>query len=423
LCFGIEGVNMGRMKGPFVLYSRKIKRANGKILNRWYYSLNPECGLPISICQKEHRKSTGKGTRNAAIDWLVSERIPQLKLEMQSMKNEPAKVTLKDFLNPFYIPGMCPHMNRKKADGNPISERFAIDQRRRLERYIFTDHICELELNQIRPGDVEDWKQRLLHNKVGIRTINLSLSALRASLREGIHRGDLNYDPTQIVSKIKDESSSYGIFSVEELKYLFVDSPNLWNYTENNHGSRFSGQFRNDLAFAHALLFASSGERPSALLEIRWSDLSDGQLLFRKEILKTGATRTIPLLPRLWELLESIRKNGIYTSNDDYVFSTSSGVRFTRTWYRKTYERMLRNSKLPILDPQGNKRVFYSFKHSLITHLIDAGADELFVREYVGHSHSYGQERVLTRVQSVYKQRQTDKLAVEVLPYVENIFT
>jgi len=81
----------------------------------------------------------------------------------------------------------------------------------------------------------------------------------------------------------------------------------------------------------------------------------------------------------------------------------------------------MKRAGFPEKDAEGRKRVPYSLKHSLITHLIDAGADEVLVREFVGHSHGYGTSRILTRVQATYKHRQAERLR-EILPWVERIY-
>lgn len=83
---------------------------------------------------------------------------------------------------------------------------------------------------------------------------------------------------------------------------------------------------------------------------------------------------------------------------------------------------MMKALELPANDSGGRRRTPYSFKDSLITHLMDSGADEVLVREYVGHSHGYGQNRILTPVQSRYKHARVERMR-ELLPAIGGLFS
>lgn len=52
----------------------------------------------------------------------------------------------------------------------------------------------------------------------------------------------------------------------------------------------------------------------------------------------------------------------------------------------------------------------------------DAGADEMLVREYVGHAHTGGFSRILTPSQARYKGRQPDRLR-ELLGFISSLYT
>lgn len=63
--------------------------------------------------------------------------------------------------------------------------------------------------------------------------------------------------------------------------------------------------------------------------------------------------------------------------------------------------------KLPERDPDGNKRVPYSLKVSLITHVSDDGLAPQLIADYVGHARGRGEAAlVFAPVQRVYKRRQ-----------------
>ena len=130
--------------------------------------------------------------------------------------------------------------------------------------------------------------------------------------------------------------------------------------------------------------------------------------------------RVIPVARQLREALEELRELSVRIADDDPVFAHEAGQRRTKTWYRKRFAHMMEELEIPAEDPEGNRRRPYSLKHSLITHLIDEGADPVLVREYVGHSHAHGEGRALTAVQSRYKARQTERLR-ELVPAIENL--
>ena len=417
---------MPRIKRPFYVYPREIPRENGKKNIVYYYCINTPSGLPPDVCAKEQRKSTGMKSKGKAEQWILQERIPQLQAEVKHREEDEVIAnlppTLGEWLTPFYLPGFCPHLARLESDGKPVTYRWANDQRGRLDRLVVEDPIAKIPVAELTPGHIEDWKKRRRLKGNGPRTINLTLSALKACFAEGLHRGELSYNPTQVVGKIREETKAHGIYSMPELRRIFLDEPELWDYPENYHGNA-EGVVSNLMVYTFAFLFATTGERPRALLQLKWVDVGDGEISFRPEILKTSAARTIPLISRVKDLLEELRDDGVRVADDDWVFGYSSGDPLQYTWYRKAWERMMTTAKLPEIDTEGLKRVPYSLKHSLVTHLIDEGADPVFVREYVGHSHGTGIEpRRLTRVQARYKRRQAEKLKTEVLPFVERIF-
>ena len=409
---------MPRARNPFTIYPKHRFSKSGKKSTIYYYSLNRECGLPPNICDEEQRKSTGKRTKGAAFEWVLKERIPELQTVA---KKQEIGTTLREYLDPFYVPGRCPHMARLAADRRPMSIRWADDQRSRLKRLIFKDPIAGIPIAELSPGDFEDWKQRVIDD-FGPRTVNMALSAVKAAFAEGLHRGDIRFDPTQVVSKIKEDSKEQGIYSIAELRRIFIQEPELWNYPKAYNGNE-NGKITNLMVFAYAFLFATTGERPGALLKLRWQDVGSDEIEFRPEILKTGAARVVPLIPAVTETMGRLRDERNRTADENFVFTYPSGAPVQYSWYRENWERMMVTSKLPECDDSGLKRVPYSFKHSLVTHLVDEGADPVFVREYVGHSHGGGAGgRGLTRVQARYKRRQAEKLKSEILPFVEKIF-
>lgn len=339
--------------------------------------------------------------------------------------------TLGEFLSPFFIPGLCPHMARILADSGRYSTEWAKEQRRRLEMYVLSDRIADIEIDKLRPGNFEDFKQRLrateFERTVGRekkrkyilsnRTVNIIMGALKTAIAEGYHRGDLDHNPTEGVGKVREEPEETGIFSREEI-YRIITEPDLFRPPRRYYGV-VRGRQPENLAYVFSIVFALVAERPEAILSLRWGDIEDDVLSFART--KTTNGRQVPVLPLVVRSIEGLLASAVRTDPEDWIFGYEDGTRCSRTWYRKRFLAMMERAGFSERDAEGRKRIPYSLKHSFITHLIDAGADEVLVREYVGHSHGYGSSRVLTRVQATYKHRQTERLR-ELLPWIQRIY-
>lgn len=332
-------------------------------------------------------------------------------------ENPSSPMTLEQFLAPYYIPGICPHIGRVLADNGRYSERWAKDQRRRIERYVLPDPIAQFTVQDLRPGHLEDFKQRLRRNKLSVRTINIILSALKTALKEGYHRGDIDHDPTVGVGTLRGKSKETGIFTLEEMRRI-LQEPSLFAANVRYKGNQ-KGKSPDDAAYLFFFLCAVTGERPRAILDLRWRDLTEDMLAFERT--KTTDGRSIPLVSRAVNLLLQFQEGALRVAPDDFVFSYDDGTPMQKTWYEKRFRHMMERAQFPDTDSEGRRRIPYSLKHSFITHLIDAGVDEVLVREYVGHSHGYGISRILTPAQSRYRHRQLDRLR-DILPKIEEMY-
>ena len=318
--------------------------------------------------------------------------------------------TFRDYLLPFFVPGFCPHIARVLNDKGRYSLMAAKNHRSRIDRFVYTDRIADIPLADLRPGHFEDFKGRLKTTHLSNRTINILLGALKTALREGVHRGDLAADPSAGVGALKESPEELGIFSRAEVSRIITE-PDLF---DSGHYPRAKPPTPDHLARLFFLLLAVSGERPAAILDLCWGDVDGDTLHFQRT--KTTNGRAVPIIGYAVRELEAFRGE-----DEAPVFGYVDGTRCGGTFYAKRFRTMMKKAGFPALDEDGRRRKPYSLKHSLITHLVDAGADEVLVREYVGHSHGYGSTRILTRVQATYKHRQAERLR-EILPWIERIY-
>jgi integrase len=242
------------------------------------------------------------------------------------------------------------------------------------------------------------------------------MGAVKTALREGYHRGDIDHDPIAGVARLHEDPKETGIFTKDEIKKIFSD-PSFFFVAQKHYGI-IRGKQPNNLAYVFFLVCALTGERPKAVLALHWEDFIDGLLYFRQtKTQKNG--RYVPVCHILNTALTQLKDSAV--NKNGYIFGYEDGTGCTQTWYHKRFNTMMKRTQILKDDAEGRRRIPYSFKHSLITHLLDAGADEILVREYVGHAHTYGSSRVLTPVQAKYKHRQAEKLR-KLLPMIETLY-
>ncbi|SIR00487.1 hypothetical protein SAMN05920897_1239 [Alkalispirochaeta americana] len=419
----------------------------------WYYKLRfwqdyESTEIPIK------RNAKGQATNRSDADHYASEQY------QRAILYNKRGLTLREFLDPYFVWDRCPHVKQLVADGNVPTERYIAEQRRRLELLVFTHPIAEIEVEKLTPGHFEDWKADLrsqgysglrgddekeafeawrggerdgagkLHippeerahlprNEIGSRTINAALSAVKKAFANGVHRRSIDVNPASSVGKVVERTRSRGIFSPAELRKMFVEQASSWGYGENYHGNKDAkrkGSAQGPLSHAEAWSFgfviATTGERPSAVLLCRWEHLQDDVLTFPdvKDPRKDG--RQVPLIPAVVEAINQVPRRG------PFIWGYESGESFGYTWFTKRFQHMMKTLGLPE-RMDGMKRTPYSLKDTLVTELIDRDVSEILVRELVGHSQTYG-ERALSASQARYKRRRIARLR-EVLPVIEEL--
>jgi integrase len=401
---------MARPTEPYTVITRAGKPC-------WYYKL----------AGWKSYKSTGIKVRwsknGEPINWRQAADYAREQWEA-SLGGAPDQETVSDLCAPYFVWDRCPHIARLLADKKEYTKEWAYWQRRRLETHVMRDDIGAEYARELTPGAIEDWKRRKLSEGVGARTLNMTLQALSTVFKEEIHRNPKRFtmDPTASVSPVSAPSAQQGYFTLEELRRLFA-SREPWGYS--GHGARFIAKNSRDMlaqsAYTFHLTVFCTGERPSNILSWNWADIGEETVRIRRPK-DRRKERIIPIPHTLQEALNEFHELSVRVADDDPVFCDEAGQRRTKTWYRKRFFHAMQALELPERDPEGNARKPYSFKHSLITHLVDEGADPVLVAEFVGHSHQRIGERSLSPVQSRYKARQTERLR-EIVPWIDALLS
>ncbi len=105
-------------------------------------------------------------------------------------------------------------------------------------------------------------------------------------------------------------------------------------------------------------------------------DLKNYRISIRR--LKASLDSVHPLDPKEVSLLKSYLR----TRKDDLpvLFTSNRGTSISRITLYKKLQRYADEAEIPEDKPH-----FHTLKHSIATHLLDAGADIMFVKDWLGH--------------------------------------
>ncbi|UCF97016.1 MAG: site-specific integrase [Spirochaetaceae bacterium] len=313
--------------------------------------------------------TTGKTTKPRAIEF-VQERIGRA---------PSSPLTLKQYIEPYFIWDQCPHVRRLLNEGKSITRRYVAIRRMLIKKHILTDSIADRLVADIRRADLLDFRDRLLR-KAGQSTVNTVMGILKIVFREGYFREDLDQNPTEGIGVIKYQKKEVGIFSLEELQLLFPEDS--------------FGPWKDIYDRTCFLLAVSTGMRRGEILALTWENvnLEEGFVsVVRawKDLEEIGApkwdhVRSVPFLllsDRIVKRLGELKEQSIRVAPNDLVFCYEDGSRFGGTWWRKRFCKAMEKAKI---DRQARGLSPHSFRHSLNTLLRDRGKDDAKIREVLG---------------------------------------
>lgn len=149
-------------------------------------------------------------------------------------------------------------------------------------------------------------------------------------------------------------------------------------------------------------MFYATGIRVSELVNLRIRDLDmfNGTL---SVLGKRNKRRIIPLGDQLESDLENYIRNwpaitGAKPEFNDYIFVTEKKVPFTR----HQIARIVQGYILKVADAR--KAHPHALRHTFATHLLDAGADLMSVKELLGHS-NLGTTQIYTHISAEHLRR------------------
>ena len=350
---------MARYREKYILLKRPKK--SGYV---WYYRLAGE----------KTAHSTGRTLKYEAVEYVENEVLAYLEGR--------SKVTLSEYIKPYFVWDECPHIRRLRTEGKSISPRYAKDQRRRIEMYILGDPICDIPIGDLRRADILDYRERLFGSGVGARTANCTMGALKTIIREAFYREEIDRDPTVGVGQIKYKETEVGVFTIQEIKALFREIPGMWQDVS---------------CYAAFILAAQTGMRRGEIIALRWEqiDLENSFINIDRAMTDNGLPkwnkiRGTPIPARCRATLIELRHQSEFVLPHQYVICGNDGRPRSGHWWRKRFEKAMESAGF---DRQERNIRPHSFRHTLNTVLRGAGADPAKLRESFGWSDEQMQDK------------------------------
>jgi len=413
----------------------------------WYYKFNEWTSYKATDVKVE-RNSRNKPTKQSREE---AEAWARIKYEQQEGTTN-GEITFGEFADPFYDWNRCPRIKRLQIDdANAITERHAYIERNRLLNHVLgnpdsevpenknPDPIINVRLVDMKRDDVVAFKNRLVQKLGHKEVVNKTLGLLNAILSEAEIQNRINRSPYYKIGKIKTrKGTERGVFSPKEMKALFATIPGPWRtimeyalfycvaMVGGRRGEVLALQWKH--VFARSIRDGHSIEEPipitdreaidKLLTEARRSEnglsiLADIRIeravkSFRTAVAqdygtpKNGKARLTPAPGSLIEVLRQWQLRSTHTGPDDLVFCMSDGRRLGETWWRKTFERALRNIGIDDTSRVERKLVPHSFRHSLNMILKRAGIQDEKIRAALGWANP--------EIQEVYTHWEVDDL-------------
>lgn len=319
-------------------------------------------------------KSTSRTRQDKAMEYALErlEEYRQRKLE------ESRTIILRDYLDPFYVEGRCPHVARLRAEKHPISTHHIRLQRTNIDKYILEDEIADRNLRELRRADIIDFRQRLLDKGFSDNKVNNVIKTLKVCIKEGIYREELDRDPTLGVGNIREQKQERGTFSQKELAALFPKKglgpwPDLSTYT----------------CF---LVAATTGMRRGEILAWRWKDIDFEEKIYHvrrawKNDHEIGLPKwdkireDLPLPEVTAQKLLELRTESLHVLPDALVFHKAGGIKRSTRWWQLTFVAAMKKAKITVKE---RGLTAHSFRHSLNTFLRDQGVPDEKIRATLG---------------------------------------
>ena len=238
------------------------------------------------------------------------------------------------------------------------------------------------------------------HRKCSVATRNVRLAALHSFFRFLQYQNPENLSEWQRILSIKEKKSRK-----ETINYLTVDGIKLLLEQPN----RSTHRGRRDLAML-ALMYDCAA-RVQEIIDLEPSSIRLNKPFTIKIIGKGNKARIVPLMDEEIKHLQGyMKENELFEihKNRDPLFYNSRQEKLTRAGVNcilLKYASMAR-AKKPVLIPE--KISCHSLRHSKAMHLLQAGVNLVYIRDFLGHE-SVQTTEIYARADSKQKREAIEK--------------
>jgi site-specific recombinase XerD len=235
--------------------------------------------------------------------------------------------------------------------------------------------------------------------KISVASRNQRLAAIHSFFRY-LQKKDLScYNLCSEILDIEFKRKADTIInymSLEEVRFLFT-VPNL----NTKKGLR-------ELCILVTLY--ESGARVQELIDVRVSDVSLHPLSTIILHGKGNKDRLVPISNDVRKIIKTYL-NDFPSNNESYLFKNRQGFRLTRGGIQYIVDKniLLGKEKMPAFYK--NRITNHSFRHSKSMHLLEAGVNLVYIRDFLGHS-SVTTTELYARANSEIKRKAIEKHSI-----------
>lgn len=331
----------------------------------WYVRLrDPATGSILP------QKSSGFGNKTRAESW-AAERFAELSAKVAS-----CQTPVREWADRFFKPG-CPHVERLRDEGRLYAASTIRQNRLYVETDILKDPIADVRLGELTRNELLDFRTRVIARRGRTRSSQLAYGALRIIVREAVHRGLLDSDPSAGLRNLAYNARQRPALPLGSMQRLldgkYWPDPVYWRPT---------------------LCAALTGMRSGEIRGLRWPNLDRAAGIIR--IVDNLPRRSLVLAPPKWgkprltiypsilqEVLEPLRKP------EGYVFGDGDKPIDYDKWHGAIHAA----GKAAEIPGVG----IHSLRHSLQTHLRGRGVADDLIRGAFGWSNASVQDKYTHR--------------------------
>jgi integrase len=345
-----------RVKDIFTVYPRKLKN-----VTVYYYQCYDKNGKRIN------GHSTGQVTRTAAKAYCTN-----LYREGNLIPKEKG-MTFGEYAVGWWDLKTCKYLEWRQLE-DPLTQSTIDVYRETLEGHI-KEYFGGMYLEEITEEDIKKWVVSLANKSLKNTYINSLLNTLRIMLREAVRRKLITDTPMRDLKKLKEVVKEVDILTAEEVNSLF---PAKWDAVWDTYE-----------VYMLNWIAANTGMRLGEVMGLRCEYIFEECIHVCMQYsdygyvpLKTKDSRTIPIIPEIYEALSVLIKK----NPKGFIFSEDGGeTPITRSRIYQETEKAL--DAIGIKHDERIKRgiAIHHWRHYLNSALIMANVSILKVQKVTGH--------------------------------------